>query len=64
MIQKFASEEKQEEDSEIHRQIRKIVHNPPDTADDEEFTLQEATYPIQSLGNKKAPGEDGIPNEF
>jgi len=62
MIQKFAPEDKQEEDFEIHSQIRKIVHKPPDTEDDEEFTLQEVTNVIQSMENKKAPGEDGIPN--
>jgi hypothetical protein len=40
-----------------------MAHKTPDTQDDEEFTLQEVTNVIQGMGNKKAPGEDGIPNE-
>jgi hypothetical protein len=32
-----------------------------DTEDDVEFT--EVTNVIQNMNNKKAPGEDGIPNE-
>jgi hypothetical protein len=40
-----------------------MAHKAPDTQDDEEFTLQKVTNVIQSMGNKKAPGEDGIPNE-
>jgi len=63
MIQKFAPEDKQEEDAETHSQIRKMVNEAPDTQDDEEFTLQEVSNTIQSMGNKKAPGGDGIKNE-
>ena len=33
------------------------------TEDDVEFTEQEVTNAIQDMRNKKAPGEDGIPNE-
>jgi hypothetical protein len=29
----------------------------------EKFTIQEFTNVVQDMGNKKAPGEDGIPNE-
>jgi hypothetical protein len=63
MIQKFAPEDNQEEDTETHSQIRKMAHKAPDMQNDEEFTLQEVTNVIQSMGNKKAPGEDEIPNE-
>ena len=38
------------------------IHTPPDTDDDEEFTIQEVTNVVMGMG-KKAPGEDGIPNE-
>jgi len=40
-----------------------MVHKPSDTEDDEELRLQELTNVIQSMGNKKAPEEDGIQNE-
>jgi hypothetical protein len=57
MIQKFAPEDNQEEDAETHSQTRKMVNKAP------EFTLQEVSNTIQSMGNKNAPGEDGITNE-
>jgi len=60
MIQKFAPDDNQEDDSEIHSQTRNLTHKPPDSEGDEEFTPQEVT---QNMGNKKAPGGDGIPNE-
>jgi hypothetical protein len=63
MIQKFAQEDNQEEDAETHSQTRKMVKDAPDTQDDEEFTLEEVSNTIQSMGNKKVPGEDGITNE-
>jgi hypothetical protein len=63
MIQKFAPEDNQEEDTETHSQIRKIAHKAPDTQNDEEFTFQEVTNVTQGMGSKKAPGEDGIPKE-
>jgi len=34
-----------------------------DTVDDAEFTEQEVTNVIHDMGNKKAPGKNGIPNE-
>jgi len=52
-IQKFTPEDKQEEDSEIQSQIRKMVHKPPDTEDDEEFILQEVMNVIQCMGIKR-----------
>ena len=63
MIQKFAPDDNQEDDTEIRRQIRALAQTPIDTEDDEEFTVQEVTNVVQSMGNKKAPGEDGIPSE-
>ena len=33
------------------------------TEDDEQFTVHEVANVIQGLSNRKAPGEDGIPNE-
>ena len=39
-----------------------LTQTPIDT-DDEEFTVQEVMNMVQGMGNKKAPGEDGIPSE-
>jgi hypothetical protein len=63
MIQKFAPEDNQKEDTETHSQIRTMTNKAPDTQNDEEFTLQEVTNVIKCIGDKKAPGEDGISNE-
>jgi len=63
MIKKFAPDDNQEDDTETHRKIRVCTHTPPDTDDDEEFTIQEVTNVVMGMGNKKAPGEDGILNE-
>jgi len=58
MVQKFSPDDNPEEDEEIHRQTRAI-----DTEDDVEFTAQEVKNAVQDMGDKKAPGGDGIPNE-
>jgi hypothetical protein len=39
------------------------THTPPDTDNDEKFTIQEVTNVVMGMGNKKAPGEDEILNE-
>jgi hypothetical protein len=63
IIQKFAPEDNQEEDTETHSQMRKMAHKAPNRQNDEEITLQEVTNLIQSMGNEKASGENGIPNK-
>jgi hypothetical protein len=63
MIQKFAPDDNPEDDKEIHRQARDMTCEPIDTEDDDEFTIQAVKNAVQVLGNKKVPGEDGIPNE-
>jgi hypothetical protein len=63
MIQKFAPDDNQGDDNEMHRQIRAQTQTPIDTEDDEEFTVQEVTNVVQGMSSKKAPGEDGIPSE-
>jgi hypothetical protein len=35
-----------------------------DTADDKGFALEEVRNAVESMGNKKAPGEDGITGEI
>jgi hypothetical protein len=55
MIQKFAPEDNQEEDTQTHSQIRMMAHKAPDMQNDEEFTLQEVTNVIQGMGSIKGP---------
>jgi len=40
-----------------------MTREPIDTEDDVEFTTQEVKNAVQDMGNRKAPGGDGIPNE-
>ena len=63
MKQKFATDDNEKNGTDTHSQIRTLTQKPLDTEDDEEFTVQEVTNVIQDIGNNKAPGEDGIPNE-
>jgi hypothetical protein len=62
MIHKFTPDDNQEDNTEIHRQSQALTRKPIDT-EDEEFTIQEVTDVVQDMGNKKGPGEDGIPSE-
>jgi len=64
IIQKFAPDDNQEDDTDTHSQIRTLTQKPLDTEDDdEEFTVQEVTNAKQDMGNNKTPGEVVIPNE-
>ena len=61
MIQKFAPEDNQEDDTDNHRQTRNLKSMTMDM-DDAEFTEQ-VTNVLHDTGNKRAPGKEGIPNE-
>jgi hypothetical protein len=63
MVHKFAPDDNPEDDEEIYRQTKAMTREPIDTEDDVEFTTQEVKNAVQDLGDKMAPGGDGIPNE-
>ena len=46
------------------KQLRSLTQESMDTVDDKEFTVQEIKNAVASMGNKKAPGEDGITGEI
>ena len=52
IVQKFAPDDNQEDDTEIHRQIGALTRTPIDTEEDEEFTLQE----VMNVGQKGPRG--------
>jgi len=64
MLRNFTLEDNQNDDTEYHKQLRAQTHESIDTANDKEFTVQEIKNAVASMGNKKAPGEDGITNEI
>ena len=63
ILQNFTPEDNEADDNESHKQIRALTQEAIDTADDKEFTVPEVKNAVASMGNKKAPWEDGIPSE-
>ena len=64
MLEYFAPEDNPKDDTEFHRQARILSQDPIDTDDDKEFTVDEIRNAVASMGDKKAPGEDGITGEI
>jgi len=59
----FAPDDRKDSDNELHKEFRKDVQKPLDTADDKAFTKEEIIVVLKKLSSKKAPGEDGLTSE-
>jgi hypothetical protein len=64
MLEYFTPEDKADDDTAHRRLARTQSQDTVDTADDKDFTLEEIRNAIESVGNKTAPGEDGITGEI
>ena len=64
MLEYFTPEDKEEDDTDNPKLARIQSQEPVDTADDKDFTLEEIRNAIESMGNKKATGEDGTNGEI
>jgi hypothetical protein len=64
MLEHFAPEDNQHDDSDLHKLARTLSMEPIYTEDDKEFTVQEIRHEVTRLGDKKAPGVDGITGEI
>jgi hypothetical protein len=64
MLEYFAPEDTENDDTDFHKQARTQRQEPVDATDDKDFILEEIRNAIESMGNKKAPGEDGIKGEI
>ena len=64
MLEHFAPDDTQHDDSDLHKQARTLSMEPMYTEDDKDFTVQEIRNAVLSLGDKKAPGVDGITGEI
>ena len=64
MLEYFVPEDKNNNNTDFHTQARTQSEELMDTADDKDFTIEEIRIAVESMGNKKAPGEDGITGEI
>ena len=64
MLAYFTLEDNEQDDSEFHKRAREKSQETVNTPDNREFTMAEIRNAVESLNNKKAPGEDGITGEI
>ena len=64
MLEQSPLEDNYNDDSDTHKQARILSQELVDTEDDKDFTVGEIRNAVASMGNKKAPGEDGIMGEI
>ena len=63
MLEQFVPDDREDSDNELHREIRKEIQKPLDTADDKAFTKEEIIA-VKKINSKKAPGEDGLSSDI
>jgi len=63
MLEHFTPDDKEEDDTELHKQARAQALEPTATDNDIHFTVEETRNAVASMDKKKAPGEDGITGE-
>ena len=64
MLEYLTPEVKEDDDKDNHKLAIIQSQEPLDMADDKDFTLEEIRNAIESMGNKKASGEDGTTGEI
>jgi hypothetical protein len=64
MLEHFTPEDKQNDDTDYHTQARTQSQEPVGMAINKDFTTEEIRNAVPSMGNKKAPGEDGMTGEI
>jgi hypothetical protein len=64
MLEHFAPEDNNTDDSDFHKQARILSQGSADTEDDKDFTVKEIRKVVAIMGNKHAPREDGITGEI
>ena len=60
MLENFAPDDKEEEDSEHHKSVRKRNREPLETQEDKAFTKNEISDILGKMDPGKSPGEDGL----
>ena len=59
MLEYFAPEDNQKDDTEFHRQARILSQDSIDTDDDKEFTVDEIRNAMANMGTKRHQGKTG-----
>jgi hypothetical protein len=63
MLEHFTQDDKEDDDTELHKLARAQALEPADTDDDTDFTVEDTRNAVASMDIKKAPGEDGMTGE-
>jgi len=64
MLEYFTTEDNEYEDNEYHKEVRAQSQETVNSPDNREFTVEEIRNAVESMDNKKAPGEDGITSKI
>jgi hypothetical protein len=64
MLERLIPEDNVLDDTDYHKNVRKLTEQPIETTDDKEFTQDEIRQIIEGLKPRKASGPDGITNEI
>ena len=60
MMEQLIPENSAQDDTENHRNIRRLTEQPIETTDDRKFTQDEVRQIIEGFNPRKTPGPDGI----
>jgi len=63
MLEHFTPDDKEEDDTELHKQATARALEYADTDNDIDFTVEETRNAVASMNNKKYPGVNGITGE-
>ena len=63
-LEQLILEDRIQDDTDYHREIRSLAEQPIDTPGDKDFTQDEVRQVFEGFKPRKAPGPDGITNEI
>lgn len=64
MLKHFFPQDSEQDDTERHKQLRRLTTEPMNTPEDIEFTTAEILNILQNFNPRKSPGEDGITSDI
>jgi hypothetical protein len=64
MLEQLIPEDNAQDDTDRHKNVRRLTKQPIETTGDREFTQDEVRQIIEGFNPRKAPGADGITSEI